>query len=91
MALHIGLDSNDKAADSKDVEVLEVQPLGRGRSKKKPSAARSESSSAGEPGVVQALLIKWKNIATPLFSQKKEASAEYLRIKERQLIATRIT
>ncbi|GKE14478.1 hypothetical protein Tco_1422055 [Tanacetum coccineum] len=54
------LKKSNEAVDSEDVEILEVQPLGRDRSKKKPYTARSESSSAGEPGLVEALLIKWK-------------------------------
>ncbi|GKG55698.1 hypothetical protein Tco_0574592, partial [Tanacetum coccineum] len=57
----------------------------RDRSKKKASAARLESSSVGEPGLVESLLNKWKNITTSLFSQWKETSVEYWRIKELQL------
>nr|GEU82083.1 zf-CCHC domain-containing protein [Tanacetum cinerariifolium] len=50
---HIGLDLNGEEANSEDVAVHEVRPFGRDRSKKKESAARSESSSVGEPGLVE--------------------------------------
>ncbi|GKE54919.1 hypothetical protein Tco_1490075 [Tanacetum coccineum] len=53
---------NNEAANSEDVAVQEVRPLGHDRSKKKASATRSESSSAGEPSLVEPLLNKWKNI-----------------------------
>ncbi|GKC40123.1 hypothetical protein Tco_1052507 [Tanacetum coccineum] len=64
-----------------------IRPMGRLMANRKTSSAtsRSESPSHGEHGLVQVLLNKWKNIATPLFFQRKEASDEYLRIKERQL------
>ncbi|GKD89705.1 hypothetical protein Tco_1365212 [Tanacetum coccineum] len=54
---HIGVDLNDEATDSEDVEIQEVRPLGRDAAKKKraSSGARSESSVAGDPSLVDAL------------------------------------
>ncbi|GJW33334.1 hybrid signal transduction histidine kinase M [Tanacetum coccineum] len=74
--------------DSEDVEAQEVPaPMGRDRPKKKGSSsgARSETSIAGDPSLVDALLSKFTMAATPFFTQKKESSSEYLRIKEREL------
>nr|GEX75161.1 hypothetical protein [Tanacetum cinerariifolium] len=85
---HIGVNLNDKAADSDDVEAQEVPaPMGRDRAKKKGSSsgARSETSIAGDPSLVDALLSKFTMAATPFFTQRKESSSEYLRIKEREL------
>ncbi|GJT93138.1 glutathione S-transferase T3-like protein [Tanacetum coccineum] len=84
---HIGVDLNDEAADSEDVEVQEVRPMGRDRAKKKGSSsgARSESSVAGDPSLVDALVTKFTMVATPFFPSRKESSSEYLRIKEREL------
>ncbi|GKB75255.1 hypothetical protein Tco_0942150 [Tanacetum coccineum] len=85
---HIGLNLNDEAADSEDVEVQEVSPMGRDRAKKKASSfgARSETSVAGEPSFVDALLSKFTMVAISVFfSQRKESSSEYLRIKKREL------
>ncbi|GKE25354.1 glutathione S-transferase T3-like protein [Tanacetum coccineum] len=78
---HIGLDLNDESADSEDVDVQEVA-MDRDRAKKKASSsgARSETSIAGDSSLVDALLS-----ATSFFSQRKESSSEYLRIKEREL------
>nr|GEY64840.1 hypothetical protein [Tanacetum cinerariifolium] len=56
---HIGVNLNDEAADSEDVEAQEVPaPMGRDRAKKKGSSsgARSEDSIAGDPSLVDALL-----------------------------------
>ncbi|GJX14057.1 ribonuclease H-like domain-containing protein [Tanacetum coccineum] len=55
---HIGLDLNDKATDSEDVDVQEVAPMGRDRAKKKASSsgARSKTSIAGDPSLFDALL-----------------------------------
>ncbi|GJU98930.1 hypothetical protein Tco_1328201 [Tanacetum coccineum] len=66
---HIGLNLNDKATDSEDVEVQEVPPMGRDRVKKKASSsgARSEFSVAGDPSLVDALLSKFTIAATPFF------------------------
>ncbi|GKE23852.1 hypothetical protein Tco_1435364, partial [Tanacetum coccineum] len=75
----IGVNLNDEAADSGDVEAQEVPaPMGRDRAKKKGSSsgARSETSITGDPSLVDALLSK--------FTMRKESS-EYLRIKEREL------
>nr|GEW06009.1 hypothetical protein [Tanacetum cinerariifolium] len=70
------------------VEAQEVHaPMGRDRAKKKGSSsgARSETSIAGDLSLVDALLSKFTMAATPLFTQRKESSSEYLRIKEREL------
>ncbi|GKA96458.1 RNA-directed DNA polymerase, eukaryota, reverse transcriptase zinc-binding domain protein [Tanacetum coccineum] len=75
-------------ADSEDVEAQEVPaPIGQDRAKKKGSSsgARSETSIAGDPSLVDALLSKFTMAATPIFTQRKESSSEYLRIKEREL------
>nr|GEZ41649.1 hypothetical protein [Tanacetum cinerariifolium] len=67
---HIGLNLNDEAADSEEVEVQEVPPMGRDRAKKKASlsGARSESSVAGDPSLVDVLLNKFKMATTPFFA-----------------------
>ncbi|GJZ12988.1 hypothetical protein Tco_0548218, partial [Tanacetum coccineum] len=44
-----------------------------------------ETSIAGDPSLVDALLSKFTMAATPFFMQRKEPSSEYLRIKEREL------
>ncbi|GKA27219.1 glutathione S-transferase T3-like protein [Tanacetum coccineum] len=78
---HIGVNLNDEAADSEDVEAQEVPaPMGRDRAKKKGSSsgARSETSIAGDPSLVNALLSKFAMVATPFFTQRKESSSEYL-------------
>ncbi|GKB22797.1 hypothetical protein Tco_0862198, partial [Tanacetum coccineum] len=85
---HIGVNLNDEAADSEDVEAQEVPALmGRDRAKKKGSSsgARSETSIAGDPCLVDALLSKFTMAATPFFTQRKESSSKYLRIKESEL------
>nr|GEU39712.1 hypothetical protein [Tanacetum cinerariifolium] len=61
---------------------------GLDKAKKKASSssvARSESSIAGDPSLVVALFSKFTMAAKPFFSQRKESSSEYLRIKEREL------
>nr|GEU46795.1 hypothetical protein [Tanacetum cinerariifolium] len=70
-------------SDSDDLEVQEVCPLGRDAAKKKraSSGARSESSVAGDPSLVDALISKFTMATTPFFSSRKESSSEYLRIK----------
>nr|GEV88993.1 RNA-directed DNA polymerase, eukaryota [Tanacetum cinerariifolium] len=76
------------SADSEDVEAQEVlAPMGRDRAKKKRSSsgARSKTSIAGDPSLVDALLSKFTMAATPFFTQRNESSSEYLRIKEREL------
>ncbi|GJW58026.1 hypothetical protein Tco_0104757 [Tanacetum coccineum] len=73
---------------SEDVEAQEVPaPTGRDWAKKKGSSsgARSETSIAGDHSLVDALLSKFTMAATPFFTQRKESSSEYLRIKEREL------
>ncbi|GKA96184.1 hypothetical protein Tco_0818279 [Tanacetum coccineum] len=84
---HIGLDLNDEAIDSEDEEVEEVRPIGWDMAKKKASSfvIRLESSIAGDQSLVDALMNKWSHVASPLFSQRQESGAEYLRIKEREL------
>ncbi|GKD24312.1 glutathione S-transferase T3-like protein [Tanacetum coccineum] len=84
---HIGVDLNDEATDSEDVEVQEVRPMGRDAAKKKRSSsgAHSESSVAGDHGLVDALVSKFTMAARLFFSLRKESSFEYLRIKERKL------
>nr|GEU49366.1 hypothetical protein [Tanacetum cinerariifolium] len=85
---YIGVNLNDEAVDSKDVEAQEVPaPMSRDRAKKKGSSsgARSKTSIAGDPSLVDALLSKFTMAATPFFTQRKESSSEYLRIKEREL------
>ncbi|GJZ58467.1 hypothetical protein Tco_0613961 [Tanacetum coccineum] len=67
---HIGVNLNDEAADSEDVEAQEVlAPIGRDRAKKKGSSsgARSKTSIAGDPILVDALLSKFTMAATPFF------------------------
>ncbi|GKD29699.1 glutathione S-transferase T3-like protein [Tanacetum coccineum] len=81
---HIGVNLNDEAADSEDVEAQEVPaPIGRDRAKKKGSSsgARSETSIAGDPSLVNALLSKFTMAATPFFTQRKESSSEYFELK----------
>ncbi|GJR73283.1 glutathione S-transferase T3-like protein [Tanacetum coccineum] len=84
---HIGLDLNDEATDSGDEEVQETRQMGRDKAKRMRSsfAARSASSAAADPSLVDALLSKYTQVATSLFSSRKEASSEYIRIKEWQL------
>ncbi|GJW63349.1 hypothetical protein Tco_0115233 [Tanacetum coccineum] len=84
---HIGLDLNDKAANSEDVEVQDVRRMGQDMSKKKASSstARSESSAASEVGLVDAFFNKWKQVVSTLFTQWQESSSKYLRLKEREL------
>ncbi|GJW64698.1 hypothetical protein Tco_0116582 [Tanacetum coccineum] len=84
---HIGVNLNDETADSDDVEAQEVPaPMGRDRAKKKRSSgARSKTSIADDPSLVDALLSKFTMAATLFFKQGKESSSEYLRIKEREL------
>ncbi|GJR17845.1 FAR1-related sequence 5-like protein [Tanacetum coccineum] len=81
------LDLNDEADNLENVKGHEVRPMRRDKSKNKASSftSRSESSVAGEAGLVEVFLNKWKNIASSLFTQRHESSYEYLRIKEREL------
>ncbi|GKA21802.1 hypothetical protein Tco_0707764 [Tanacetum coccineum] len=69
---HIGLGQNDEATDSEDVEVQEVRPMGRDKSKKKASSSTVclESSVAGEASLVDELLNKWSHVAYPLILPK---------------------
>nr|GEW92581.1 hypothetical protein [Tanacetum cinerariifolium] len=69
---HIGLNLNDEAADSKDVNVQEVKPMGRDRAKKKASSygARLKTSIAGDPSLVDALLSKFTMAVTSFFVEE---------------------
>ncbi|GJR76929.1 hypothetical protein Tco_0089294 [Tanacetum coccineum] len=82
----IGLDLNEEATDSGDEEVEEVRPVGRDMAKKmgSSSSSRAASSAASDPSLVDALLSKFIQFATSLFSSRKESSSGYLRIKERE-------
>nr|GEU99423.1 putative reverse transcriptase domain-containing protein [Tanacetum cinerariifolium] len=73
-------------ADSENEEVQEVRPIGRDTTKKMESSSYScaASSAAGDSSLVDALLSKFTQVATPLSSSRKESSFEYLRIKERE-------
>ena len=86
---HFVLDLNNEAGDLDDVEVHEVRPMGRDMTKKKAlvSAARSQGSTSVvvDRTLYDALLNKWSDVASPLFSQRHESSASYLKIKEREL------
>ncbi|GKA00353.1 glutathione S-transferase T3-like protein [Tanacetum coccineum] len=87
---HISVNLNDEAIDSEDVEAQEVPALmGRGpglyERKGIIIGCRSETSIAGDSNLVDALLSKYTMAATPFFTQRKESSSEYLRIKEREL------
>nr|GEV20730.1 hypothetical protein [Tanacetum cinerariifolium] len=66
---HISLDLNDEASDSEDIDVQEVAPMCRDRAKKKASSsgACSKTSIASDPGLVDALLSKFRMAATPFF------------------------
>nr|GFA20624.1 hypothetical protein [Tanacetum cinerariifolium] len=59
-------------------DVQEVAPMGRDRAKKKSSifGARLETSIAGDPSLVDALLSKLAMVATSFFAEK-ESSSEY--------------
>nr|GEZ65144.1 hypothetical protein [Tanacetum cinerariifolium] len=85
---HISVNLNDEAADSEDVEAQEFSaPMGRDRAKKKGSSsgARSETLITGDPSLVDTLLSKFTIAAMSFFTQRKESSSEYLRIKECEL------
>nr|GEX16300.1 hypothetical protein [Tanacetum cinerariifolium] len=70
---YIGLNLNDKAADSKDVGVQEVAPMGRDREKKKASSSgfRSKTSIAGDHSLVDAFLSKFTMAATSFFAEER--------------------
>ncbi|GJT08784.1 hypothetical protein Tco_0843246 [Tanacetum coccineum] len=74
-SVHIGLDLNDEAADSEDVDVQEVAPIGRDRTKKKASSsgAHSETSIAGDSSLVDREL--------ELEDQKRRELGELERLK----------
>ncbi|GJR27148.1 hypothetical protein Tco_1103380 [Tanacetum coccineum] len=76
---HIGLNLNDEAANSEDVDVQEVAPMGRDQAKKKASSsgARSETSIAGDPSLVDALLKR----ELKLEDQKRREQGELERLK----------
>ncbi|GKG02727.1 hypothetical protein Tco_0310363, partial [Tanacetum coccineum] len=66
----IGVNLNDEAADSEDVEAQEVPaPIGQDQAKKKGSSsgARSKTLIADDSSLVDALLSKFTMAATPFF------------------------
>nr|GEZ50374.1 hypothetical protein [Tanacetum cinerariifolium] len=69
---HIGLNLKNEAVDSEDVIAQEVAPMGRDWAKKKASSsgARSETSIAGDPSLVDALLSKFTMAAKPFFAKE---------------------
>ncbi|GJT98233.1 hypothetical protein Tco_1093751 [Tanacetum coccineum] len=84
---HIALNLNDEAADSGDEEIEESRPVGQYKTKRMGSTfdARSASSATTDTSLVHRLLSNFTHCETPLFSSRKDASIEYLRIKEREL------
>ena len=70
-----------------------MRPMGRDRAKKKvlASQARSEESSTDAPDLVALLIEKWSHEIKYIFCHKKEASTEYLRIKEQKLEMERLS
>ncbi|GKE76750.1 hypothetical protein Tco_1542870, partial [Tanacetum coccineum] len=74
-------------ADSGNEDIEEYGPMGRDKTNRtgSTSAARSASSVAADTGLVDTLLSKFTQCAASMFSSMKEASSEYLRIKEREL------
>nr|GFA18012.1 hypothetical protein [Tanacetum cinerariifolium] len=85
---HIGLHLNNKAINYDEVEVQDVRSMGRDIPKKMGSysASRSASSAAADHSLVDALLSKFTQVATTLFSSRNESSSEYLRIKGADII-----
>ena len=80
-----GLNLNEEADDSEE-EFQEVRPMRPDKVKKKVSASRShcEASAVVAPKLVAMLTAKWLHEIKVIFSHKKEALAEYLRIKEHE-------
>ncbi|GJS00326.1 hypothetical protein Tco_0316834 [Tanacetum coccineum] len=80
---HIGLNLNDEAADSEDVYVQEVAPMGRDRAKKKASSsgARLKTSIAGDLSLVDALLSKFTMAATPFFRRGRNPPLSIYELK----------
>nr|GEX35065.1 integrase, catalytic region, zinc finger, CCHC-type, peptidase aspartic, catalytic [Tanacetum cinerariifolium] len=78
---HIGLNLNDEAADSKDVEVQEVAPMGRDMAKKKASSsgARSELQLQRKESSSECLRIKKRELK--LKDQKRREHGELSRLK----------
>ena len=70
---HGGFNLNDKATDSKDVEVWEVRPTGRDKAKKKasPSSIPLESSVAA-PLLIDWLVDKWKTSHRVCFPKRRK-------------------
>ncbi|GKE81058.1 hypothetical protein Tco_1551058 [Tanacetum coccineum] len=70
---------NDEAADSEDVNVQKVAPIGRDRAKKKASSsgASLKTSIAGDPSLVDALLKR----ELELEYQKRREQGELERLK----------
>ncbi|GJW73115.1 hypothetical protein Tco_0132485 [Tanacetum coccineum] len=78
---HIGLDLNDEAADSEDVDVQEVAPMGRDLAKKKASSfgARSENFNCRKESSSEYLQIKERELK--LEDQKRRELGELERLK----------
>ncbi|GKA26298.1 hypothetical protein Tco_0712407 [Tanacetum coccineum] len=79
-----GVNLNDEAADSEDVEAQEVPaPIGRELAKKKGSSsgARSENLIAGDPSLVDALLSKFTMAATPFFRRGRNPPLSIYELK----------
>ena len=59
---HFGLDLNDEAGDSYDVDVQEVRPIGRDKTKKRAAGSASHSqgstSAVVDPAIYETLLSK---------------------------------
>nr|GEW48803.1 hypothetical protein [Tanacetum cinerariifolium] len=89
---HNGLNLNDEAANLGDEEIEESRPMGQDKTKRMGStfAARSTSLVVADPSLVDVLLSKFTQCVAPLFSSRKEASFEYVRIKEQELELERL-
>nr|GEV55063.1 hypothetical protein [Tanacetum cinerariifolium] len=81
------LNPNNEATDSWNEDIEEYGLVGRDKTSRtgSTSVARSASSVVVDTGLVDALLSMFTQCATLMFSSMKEASFEYLRIKEREL------
>nr|GEV08212.1 hypothetical protein [Tanacetum cinerariifolium] len=80
------IDELHKFSDGTLIDVrTALDDQGRYKKKGSSSGARSKTSIAGDPSLVDALLSKFTMAATPFFTQRNESSSEYLRIKEREL------
>nr|GEU80199.1 hypothetical protein [Tanacetum cinerariifolium] len=80
-------ESPDESPVEEGMKRLKSRPVGRDKTKRmgSTSAARSTSSAATDTSLVDMLLNNFTQYAAPIFSSRKEASSEYLKIKEREL------